>query len=135
MIETATLSTDLIGYLTFDAHTSQATLVVCGRRGRPVRTVALEPIGALARILVRLCVRIGYLGRSCRAVARDVADSRGFTVWSRDGRFVIADEAGAAWLRSIDERSAAIRSTPALLPNPEVITVVRRYGFGDASRN
>ena len=136
MIDTTLRATDLIGYLSFDIISRQATLVVCGARGRALREVALIPIGSLGRMLVRLGIRLGRYDRSCRAVALDDCDGRTFSVWLKGAdRLVVSDERGEFWLRSIDETTAAVRRASSTTPARGVVTRLRRYGFGDASPN
>jgi hypothetical protein len=136
MIEATTIPRDLIGYLTFDVIAHQATLVVCGRTGRPLREVPLVPAGAIMRFFIRVGIRLGLFERSCRAIARDDCDAREFRVWiAHEGRVVVSDPAGERWLRSIgDNDAAAYRGTDAL-SRPEATRLVRRYGSGDPSRN
>jgi hypothetical protein len=136
MIERATRTPDLIGYLSFDVLSHQATLVVCGPAGRPLREIPLIAVGSFMRFVIRLAIRFGRYRRSCRAVARDDCDSRVFVVWmSSPRRVVVSDENGEHWLRSAPENVAAAHRESIVVPNPDVIKLVRRLGFGDASRN
>ena len=136
MIDRAHLATDLIGYLTFDIHSHLATLVVCGRGGRGARTIMLEPAGRLVGILLRLGILLGRFRDVRRAIAYDDCDRRIFSVWiGTDRRVIVSDESGEHWLCSVNERSARRRARTVVVPNPEIITVVRHRGIGDASLN
>jgi hypothetical protein len=135
MIQSGFRARDLIGYLTFDVVARQATLVVCGRNGRPLREVPLIPVGALTRLLLRLGARLGRYPVSCRAIALDDGDGRTFAVWMTGARrILVSDESGERWLRSVDETIATVQRA-ALVADPEIRTVVRHFGFGDVSRN
>lgn len=136
MSEHSTTAGELIGYITFDAPGEQPTLVLCNRVGRPLRYIALAPMGAVARYVRTIALRLGSYRNAYRAVTRDQDDTRTFTVWiGHDGSVIVANTLGEAWLRSTGERARTPKPVVHVIPNPEVITVVRRYGYGDASRN
>src|SRR5688500_6489286 len=129
-------ASDLVGYITFDAESSRTTLVICTRAGRPLRRLALDTTGAVARFFRRSALRLGRYRRAFRAVAQDDHDARVFPVWiARDRSVIVSDAVGRSWMRSATDREMADRSVVRVIPNPDVITVVRRYGYGDASRN
>ncbi|MBC8145909.1 MAG: hypothetical protein H7X80_10015 [bacterium] len=103
----------------------------------------------------RLIQWLGIGGRAYRAITRGARDGRSFRVWcTRDNGIVLTDALGENWLRSTNEpvvesRAGNGRSSDGsdvkytrmgsdvvvVLPNPEIIQVVRRYGYGDASLN
>jgi hypothetical protein len=137
MLERIVGPTDLIGYLTFSGESRRATLVVCGRQGRPLRAITLAPIGAFARFVIRLGMRLGRSCRSCRAIARDAGDARSFDVWVTSGRrLVVTDERGQTWLRSVGHEVRRRRhAAPPGAADADVVRVFCRNGFGDVGRN
>lgn len=133
MIARGFLAAELIGYLSFDLIARQATLVVCGRGGRPLREVPLIPVGVFGRLLIRLAIRLGRYRQPCRAIARDDCDERTFSVWmSGADQIIVSDEQGEHWLRSIDETTAAIRAASPL-SSSDVSRLV--HSLKEVSRN
>lgn len=145
-------ASDLIGYLTFSRRTHRMTLMLCGEDGTPQRVLTLVPMGPLAQLMRRVLVWLGLGGQCYRVITRDANDSRSFRVWrTADNGIALTDELGEIWLRSTSghydamaqpqnqsatERRGQSRSNAVIvLPNPEIIKVVRRYGYGDASLN